>query len=63
MLSFSSVPEAYRPDPPSPAGVNFFLTKAIVLRMFLSRFAKPEHKDEEALEENSFLIEYPDALN
>ena len=26
MLSFSSVAEAYRPDPPSPAGVNFFLT-------------------------------------
>ena len=25
--------------------------------MFLSRFAKPEHKDEEALEENSFSIE------
>ena len=23
MLSFSSVAEAYRPDPPSPAGVNF----------------------------------------
>ena len=26
MLSFSSVAEAYRPDPPSPTGVNFFLT-------------------------------------
>ena len=26
MLSFPSVAEAYRPDPPSPAGVNFFLT-------------------------------------
>ena len=25
MLSFPSVAEAYRPDPPSPAGVNFFL--------------------------------------
>ena len=26
MLSFSSVKEAYRPDPPSPAGVNFFFS-------------------------------------
>ena len=26
MLSFPSVAEAYRPDPPSPTGVNFFLT-------------------------------------
>ena len=26
MLSFSSVAEAYRPDPPSPAGVNFLQT-------------------------------------
>ena len=25
MLSFSLVAEAYQPDPPSPAGVNFFL--------------------------------------
>ena len=25
MLSFSSVAEAFRPDPPSPVGVNFFL--------------------------------------
>ena len=35
MLSFSSVAEAYRPDPPSPAGVNFFLT-------LLRRLAEPE---------------------
>ena len=34
MLSFSSVAEAYRPDPPSPAGVNFFLTNIQWLRVF-----------------------------
>ena len=28
MLSFSSVAEACRPDPPSPAGVNFFLSES-----------------------------------
>ena len=29
MLSFSLVAEAYRPDPPSPVGVNFFLSEII----------------------------------
>ena len=28
MLSFPSVAEAYRPDPPSPAGVNFYYLQA-----------------------------------
>ena len=28
MLSFPSVAEAYRPDPPSPAGVNFYYLPA-----------------------------------
>ena len=31
MLSFSSVAEAYRPDPPSPEGVNFFLTEYVII--------------------------------
>ena len=31
MLSFSSVAEAYRPDPPSPVGVNFFLTLCLMM--------------------------------
>ena len=30
MLSFSLVAEAYRPDPPSPAGVNFLQTEHVV---------------------------------
>ena len=54
MLSFTSVAEAYRPDPPSPAGVNFFLTWDIIAR------------DLEEIEENvtlSFFQKYSvDAL-
>ena len=30
MLSFSLVAEAYRPDPPSPVGVNFLQTEHVV---------------------------------
>ena len=36
MLSFSSVAEAYRPDPPSPAGVNFSSAASTRLGFFPS---------------------------
>ena len=47
MLSFSSVAEAYRPDPPSSAGVNFFLTDIELMfldTMFFSQNdSHPDH--------------------
>ena len=46
MLSFSSVAEAYRPDPPSPAGVNFFLTSNQTghFRRFISLHRRPQDR-------------------